>query len=216
VIDSLIFGFGHRARHGKDTVAAAIKEARGGQYDILILPFAAALKKEVNDNAMRAGGMIKLFDDGLRMPGTGYMQENENILTLPDWVQYDPNAPMDDPLCPYGKQRTLLQWWGTEFRRSANPSYWVNKHKEEVEKEKPEVVLIPDVRFFNEVMYIGEYGDKVKVFNPRIPLTGTKHASEEELANYDGWDATIINDGSLDDLKQKAVDTFDMLMSVQR
>jgi len=211
-----MLGFGHRARHGKDTVAAAIKEARGGQYDILILPFSAALKKEVNENAMRCGGMIKLFDDGLRIPGAGYVQENGNFLALPDWVQYDWNAPMDDPLCPYGKQRTLLQWWGTEFRRNANPDYWVNKHKEEVERLNPEIVLVTDMRFFNEALYIGEYGDKIKVFNPRIPVLANGHPSEETLANYDGFDAEIVNDGSLDDLKQKAVDTFDMLMSVQR
>lgn len=216
MINSLIFGFGHRARHGKDTAAAAIKEARGSQYDILILPFAAALKKEVNENAMHSGGMLKLFDDGLRIDGAGYVQENGNFLALPDWVQYDWNAPLDDPLCPYGKQRTLLQWWGTEFRRNANPDYWVNKHKEEVEKINPEVVLVTDMRFFNEAIYIGEYGDKIKVINPRIAAIGNGHQSEEALVNYDGWDATITNDGSLDDLKQKAVDTFDMLMSVQR
>lgn len=216
MIQSLYFGFGHRARHGKDTAAAAIKEARGGQYDILILPFAAALKKEVNENAMRSGGMIKLFDEGLRIEGAGYAQENGNIIALPDWVQYDWNAPMDDPFCPYGKQRTLLQWWGTEFRRASNPSYWVNKHKEEVEKVKPEIVLVPDMRFFNEVSYIREYGDVLKVFNPRLTSARNGHASEEQLANYDEWDAVITNDGSLDDLKQKAVDTFDMLMSVQR
>lgn len=203
-------------RHGKDTAAAAIKEARGGHYDILILPFAAALKTEVNENAMRAGGMLKLFDDGLRIPGAGYVQENENFLALPDWVQYDWNAPMDDPLCPYGKQRTLLQWWGTEFRRNANVQYWVDKHKEEVERVRPEVVLVTDVRFFNEVAYVKEYGDAIRVFNPRIAVLGNSHSSEEQLANYEGWDATITNDGSLDDLKQKAVDTFDMLMSVER
>ena len=143
VVQSVVIGFGHRARSGKDTVAQMIKQYRGitdpadfevgafdlraPTYDIRIYSFAGELKREVNENAEKSGGMIRLFDNGLRMEGAGYWQTNGNILPLPEWVQYDPNAPMDDPLCPYGKQRALLMWWGTEFRRSINPDYWVQK-----------------------------------------------------------------------------------------
>lgn len=224
VIHSIIFGFGHRARSGKDTVAAMIKENRStswngrlDRYDIRIYSFAAELKQEVNENAMRSGGMIKLFDDGLRAQNDGgFLQENGNILALPDWVQYDPDPPMDDPYCPYGKQRTLLQWWGTEFRRNVNPDYWVNKLAKRLAKDKPEIALITDVRFPNEVRFVQKYGNVIKVDRPDLPsLKGAAgvHASELALANFQDWDDVIVNDSDLTTLRERALFSFDMLLS---
>ncbi len=50
-IDSVIFGLGHRARHGKDSVAAEIVKQRSSQYDVRVYSFAAELKDEVNQAA---------------------------------------------------------------------------------------------------------------------------------------------------------------------
>lgn len=228
-IQSIIFGFGFRARSGKDTVAQMIKAGRGvcmacgelhgenHQYDIRIYSFAEELKREVNENAMKSGGMIKLFDAGLREVNFGgYLQENGNILRLPEWVQYDPDPPMDDPHCPYGKQRTLLQWWGTEFRRAVNQDYWVNKVAKRIAEEKPEVALLTDVRFPNEIRFVQMYGEAVKVDRPSLPpLQGMAgaHASEMALASFDGWDDVIVNDADLETLRERALFSFDMLMS---
>lgn len=227
-IQSLLFGFGHRARSGKDTVAAMIKAGREflfqvnndipvvnyNGFDIRIYSFAGELKREVNECAMKSGGMIKLFDPGLFIGG--FLQENGNILPLPEWVQYDPNPDMTDPLCPYGKQRTLLQWWGTEYRRSINPDYWVKALVKRIADDQPEIALITDVRFPNEVQFIQRYGEVIKVDRPSLPsLRGAAgvHASELALANFDGWDAVIKNDGDLETLRERALFTFDMLMS---
>ena len=228
MIQSLIFGLGHRARHGKDTVAAEIIKRRAGNgpgwYDIRRYAFATELKREVNKNAMMAGGMIKLFDDGLRLQyedcNSGYMQTNGNILRLPDWVQYDMNAPMDDPECPYGKQRTLLQWWGGEYRRGADPKYWVDKLAARIEEEKPEIALITDMRYQNEMAFCMEYGETIKV--ERRNPDGTlylapgivAHASEEELAWLpdSSWSAILTNDGSLEELQEAGVLMFDKIL----
>lgn len=222
-IQSLLFGFGHRARSGKDTVAAMIRDGRvrsamdsNGEihYDICVYSFAGELKREVNECAMKSGGMIKLFSPGLYEGG--FVQENENILPLPEWVQYDPNPDMTDPLCPYGKQRTLLQWWGTEYRRSINSDYWVKALAKRIAEDQPEIALITDVRFPNEVQFIQQYGEVIKVDRPSLPsLRGAAgvHASELALANFDGWDAVIKNDGDLETLRERALFTFDMLMS---
>lgn len=235
-IHSIIFGFGHKARHGKDTVAAAIKEARGltassarrltassdptqwiGKYDIRIYSFAGELKREVNENAKMAGGMRNLFDDGLRIPGAGYMQTTGNFLALPDWVQYDPNPDWSDPLCPMGKQRTLLQWWGTEYRRNADQDYWVNKLKARLAEDKPEIALITDMRFPNEMTFIKEYGDTIKVLRAGAASVN-EHISEKALDHVPDteWSAIIYNTGSLEDLKAMAVSTFDSLMNRQQ
>jgi hypothetical protein len=221
VVQSIIFGFGHRARSGKDTVAQFINMYRGMQsaeprYDIRIYSFAGELKREINENAEKSGGMIRLFDDGLRMEGTGYWQTNGNIMPLPDWVQYDPHAPMDDPLCPYGKQRTLLQWWGTEFRRSINPDYWVQRLTKRLAEEKPEIALITDVRFLNEVQFCQKYGEAIRIVRPgliRDTSLTPAHISESALANFHGWDDVIVNDSTLESLRARALFSFDMLMS---
>jgi hypothetical protein len=219
-IESVLIGFGHRARHGKDAAAAAIIQHRSGQYDIRKYSFAQELKQEVNKNALASGGMHRLFDDGLRIPGAGYYQTNGNYLALPDWVQYDPNPDMSDPDCPLGKQRTLLQWWGTEYRRNAEPSYWINKLSERLEAEKPEIALITDMRFPNEMEFCLKYGEVVKV--ERLNPDGTlyvapgvlPHASEEALAHMpkSAWSGIITNDGTLEDLQFAAVEMFDTLI----
>jgi hypothetical protein len=220
-IHSVIFGFGHRARCGKDTVAQMIKLERSKSplvfngYDIRIYSFAQELKREVNKCAEKSGGMLRLFDDGFRTGG--YLQENENILALPEWVQYDPEAPMDDPDCPYGKQRTLLQWWGTEYRRSINPDYWVKQVAKRIAEERPEIALITDVRFPNEVAFCQRYGEAIKVERPSLPpLRGMAgaHASELALLDFQDWDAIIKNKGTLEDLRENALLTFDSLMSI--
>lgn len=207
----ILIGIGHRARHGKDTVAAIIKQHRGNQYNIIVSPFAAALKREVNKCAENSGGMINLFSEGLRIGG--YLQENGNILPLPEWVQYDPNAPMDDPLCPYGKQRHLLQWWGGEYRRSVNPNYWVTRNAEAISKSGAEIVLVPDLRYPNEFEFIRKYGAAVKVHRPGVDIHSI-HPSELALAHLKDheWDAVIYNEGTLEDLEKQALYTFDSIM----
>lgn len=237
IVQSIVFGFGYRARHGKDTVAAIIKQNRGNpsrpqfldftpadlgrgysiswpRYDIRIYSFAAELKREVNENAEKSGGMINLFSPGLRAENFGgYMNARGDIIPLPDWVQYDPDAPMDDPLCPYGKQRTLLQWWGTEFRRNVEPNYWVNKLAKRLADEKPEIALITDMRFPNEVAFVREHGETIKVWNPLVPSVNL-HASETSLdyMEDEDWSAIILNDGTLEELKDRTLMVFDSLM----
>ena len=76
MIDSVIIGFGFRARSGKDTAVAEIIKQRGllpetstynifknhqERYDIRRYAFADALKREVNAEAVKAGGMENLF-----------------------------------------------------------------------------------------------------------------------------------------------------------
>ena len=83
MIETLIFGFGHRARHGKDTVAAEIIKRRAGNgpgwYDVRTYSFAKELKDEVNVAATKAGGMHVLFyRDRL------FKQDNGNWARLPE------------------------------------------------------------------------------------------------------------------------------------
>lgn len=197
MLSCLVFGFGHRARHGKDITAKAIKDARCGEFDIRLYSFAEELKREVNERAIAAGGMKQFMDS----------------LDLPDWVIYEENPDMSDPLCPLGKQRTLLQWYGTEYRRAQNPDYWVNILKARLEEENPEIAFITDVRMPNEFAFCKEYGEVIKVVRPDFEnING--HISEEALASVPDteWSAVIYNDCSREELASKAVFVFDDLM----
>lgn len=253
VIHSLIFGFGFRARHGKDTVAKAILDARGTPvfhgkmyegaveenmgrgtgtidrpaYDIRSYSFAKELKDEVNavfEAYKRARPSVSDKETWeymfyhLRDSGVFIDPVDETTLRIPDWVVMEPDPDMNDPLCPYGKYRSLLQWWGSEYRRNNfGDNYWVERAAARVAEERPEIALFTDMRFPNEMAFVKQYGPAVKVFNPRVP-TLNAHISEEALAHVPDseWDAILINDGTLEEIQAKAVAVFDRLMNQQQ
>lgn len=211
MIDSVVFAFGFRARSGKDTAVAEIIKQRGlikylgifsapenqERYDIRRYAFADALKREVNAAAIKAGGMRELFSS---LP-----------FDAPEWVKYDPEAPMDDPMCPLGKQRPLLQFWGAEYRRAQSPDYWVRKLANTIELEKPQVALLSDLRFENEMQFALQYGEAVRVDRDSLPPA--THISETALEDSTDWSLILENNGSLEDFKVGAVVAFDELMT---
>lgn len=212
----VIIGFGYQAQQGKDTAAQAIIAARLGAFDVRRYAFADPLKREINAEAEKAGGMFNLFQN-LSMHGAPL--PNGKNLFLPTWVEYEHNPLMTDPLCPLGKQRKLLQWWGTEYRRlSCDRFYWVKRIAEQVKEETPQVALLTDVRFQNEFLWVkSNAGTMVKV--SRLGFSSLKlnsgHTSEHEL---DGapFDIDItVNDGEIEQLKSDAVTVFDMVIAAQ-
>lgn len=54
--------------------------------------------------------------------------------------------------------RHILQWYGTEFKRTGDPNYWIKlldlKIKELPELKDPYIIIILDVRFLNEADWI--------------------------------------------------------------
>jgi hypothetical protein len=86
-----------------------------------------------------------------------------------------------------------------------------------IAEERPEIALITDVRFPNEVAFCQRYGEAIKVERPSLPpLRGMAgaHASELALLDFQDWDAIIKNKGTLEDLRENALLTFDSLMSI--
>jgi hypothetical protein len=196
-------GFGYKCRQGKDQAAQAIIEARGDQYDIRRYAFATELKREITEEAYKFGCMEHLVS---------FLRANHN---LPDWVQLEPNPDMADPECPLGKYRTLLMWYGTDFRRAQNPFYWIEKVRSRMLQEQPQFALITDMRFYNEMCFVKSLGG----YTVKVVRTGfhdpsiIEHVSETQL---DGkkFDVTIeVADGELEQLRRRAVQTFDMIVN---
>lgn len=184
----LLLGFGHRARKGKNTAADAILQAQFLPLDteIRMYAFADALKREVRVACASVGGQYNLIE-----------QFKEAGL-MPPWVHFEEPKP-----------RPLLQWWGTEYRRKRDPEYWVKRLRKTLTEHNPDIALITDVRFTNEVDFIHELGGYVvkceRLGNPDVNVH--EHLSEAVLDAYKGWDY-YIKAATVADCQRQALDIF--------
>jgi hypothetical protein len=104
--------------------------------------------------------------------------------------------------------RLLLQLIGTECGRDIiHPNIWVNSTFADW---KPHCSwVITDTRFPNEADAIKKRGGIViRVERPSVGVKST-HPSETGLDDYKNFDAVIINDGTLGDLKLKVYQLLD-------
>jgi hypothetical protein len=168
----VIIGLGHKARQGKNTAALAILNATPLDTDVRVYAFADALRREVNTAIRQAGSVENLI--------ATYKEAG----LMPEWVVAE--KPME-------KQRTLLQWWGTDHRRAKNPDYWVDRLFAVIGEMAPDVAIITDVRYPNEVAAIKAHGGfTVKVSRTSPPdVVVHEHVSEAALNGYTGWDFDI-------------------------
>ena len=99
--------------------------------------------------------------------------------------------------------RTLLQRMGTEaMRDNVDKQIWVKALERRILDCGFTKVVIPDMRFKNEVKAIKGWGGyTVKVTRPHFVVPGlkrhSKHKSEKELDAYRGWNYKIVNDTDL-------------------
>lgn len=91
--------------------------------------------------------------------------------------------------------RPILQWWGTEFRRFDNDTYWIDALAEIMSRSDANVRVITDVRFHNEAKFVKDNGGviisvvRVDDYNPvKVDL----HDSETQMIGYPS-DYTIFN-----------------------
>lgn len=107
------------------------------------------------------------------------------------------------------KGRALLQHVGTDIIRKYNPDYWVEfiVNLLNMFTNEWEYVIIPDVRFPNEIEYFKREGFNVLTirierdnFKSNLTEEQLNHISETALDNYK-FDKVIKNNGTIDDLK---------------
>ena len=110
--------------------------------------------------------------------------------------------------------RYILQHVGTDIVRRNNPDAWVNIMVELLKGVRTEFdfVLIPDVRFENEIDVIKRNFDDVFCldivrdnFDNGLTTSQKLHPSEMGLPECD-FDKIICNDGDLLDLKKSVID----------
>lgn len=94
--------------------------------------------------------------------------------------------------------RPMLQWWGTEFRRQYHgpDSYWIDRLADAVGKCPFDFVVIPDVRFPNELKFVrGHGGLSIRIGSARCVVTDI-HSSETALDDSE-FDIHVDNNGTL-------------------
>ena len=111
--------------------------------------------------------------------------------------------------------RTLLQHIGTDIIRKQRPDFWVKFVTDIVNifHDNWDYVLIPDCRFPNEIDYLRSNTNH-RVYHFRVERPNFDNGLSEEQKNHpsetslDGVepDINIINDGTIDDLKNKLFD----------
>ena len=122
---------------------------------------------------------------------------------------------------PWGKVsgREFLQYYCTEGHRDVfGNSFWLDQVIPNPDNPRKrykgfdrieDVLLIPDVRYQNEVQRVTDAGGQLWKINKQINGNVTGHASEAELkAN---WDRVIDNNGTLDDLISDVKNAFNKI-----
>lgn len=105
--------------------------------------------------------------------------------------------------------RLILQLLGTEgVRNVIHPNAWVNATMSPYNKDRSNW-LITDMRFPNEFMEVcNKDGITLRIERPDIK-SDDQHPSETALDNV-AFHHTIINDGTIEDLKQKVQDFLEL------
>lgn len=184
----MIIGLAGAKRSGKNTVAKFIAEELGDKYDVKEWSFAEDLKK----SAVAALGILNhaepvLFADWIKEEGTILLQ-NKSGKTVNKL-----------------SGRAFLQYYGTEAHRDIfGDNFWVDNllwKIEQADGHANPLDVITDVRFQNEAERIKRLGGSIiKIRRDEVESSGDTHASEIPLPD-ELVDETILNNGSLDDLK---------------
>ena len=99
------------------------------------------------------------------------------------------------------KFRLMLQGYGTDYcRETFGSDYWIRRWIAVTYKSRADVIIVPDVRFLNEAVFINKNGGTV--WRVERPSTETdSHISENELNDYAF--PTLKNDSTLENLKEQ-------------
>lgn len=213
-----LFAVNGKLAAGKDTIAPAVLEKLGIDNAIHIY-YATALKDEVdqaikivfNSNSVREAIKCVSLELNVSLEDAAFVVGSLWVLkSSAEEITARTRTP---------EIRSVLQFWGTEVRRSKEPLYWVNKTLLSAIEAIAEgnSVYATDVRFLNEV----EWAQRVGFFVVRLEVTADtqrkrlfdrdgivadeaslNHPSEVNLDGHLGFDLIIDNNGSI----QSAVD----------
>lgn len=204
-----IIGINGRKRSGKDTSCQLLSEHINGNLSNHPIAVRAAFADKLKIMAAKALGLTGTdqqlieFMDSYKVSGglEAYTYESD----LP------PGAPH------FEKEitgREYLQLFGGKAREVFGDTFWVDRvlpnpdrhgdyvyELEQMYGEGVKYVIVTDVRYPNEAERVHALGGEVwEILRPDLPDDGDDHATEQPLPR-DLVDVSIINDGTLNDLR---------------
>lgn len=188
-----IIAFAGRKQSGKTTCAEALRnlynKSVNNDHAAKIYSFADPLKKNICMDIL-----------GLTYDQCYGSDDNKNELTNNYWENKQLTA------------REVMQFVGTDIFRKMQHNVWVDATIKQIEKESPELAIIADCRFPNEVMSLKNKGGLVikLMRNPH----NSDHESEKALDynNFDHRKFDIIIFNNELDIPQQLIAIYDFLM----
>ncbi len=113
----------------------------------------------------------------------------------------DQIANKEVPIEPWGiSPRKIWQLLGTEVGRGIDPAIWIKNAEMFIHKHPGRTVIITDVRFDNEAIFIRNRGGVViNIVREQQDIIENRHSSEGGLSP-NNIDLTIRNNGSIEDM----------------
>lgn len=104
---------------------------------------------------------------------------------------------LDAPRSP----RTIMQWWGTEYRSRQDQGYWVRQTRDRIaylmRERQATRIVVTDVRFPNEVNMIRTFGGQLwQIRRAGVSVPEGAHQSEVDGSAF-GPDAVLNNDADI-------------------
>ena len=188
-----LIGITGRAQSGKDTVADWLKDEHGYR----VFAFADPIYEMV-DLLARSLGHNFLFTGTAR----SFWSDYKNVYLTPEF-----------------SVRRALQTLGTDWGRHQSPDIWIRAMDQRVRSTPPEEnIVIPDVRFDNEVRFVHRFSHSriLRIERPDLPDLGAAWKEHESEMQRLPFDHMITNDGTVNDLRNKADELLKELFAHER
>lgn len=218
-----VIGVSGKARSGKGVFASVAEE----KYGATIVSFADGVKEEL-------GCLLDLLDARVVTTSAPWHQRHlrgehadreellyflfadipESIPEMYSFIRLYANV-LGDSVAAF-TPRSLMQWWGTEYRRAQDENYWVDKALAKCDGECL-LYVIDDCRFENEAEAVRKAGGKlVRIERANAPVpSNPDHPSEVGLDEWDEWDTIILNGDTLGCMQDMCDVTLDAICTAQ-
>lgn len=205
----IVIAFSGKRESGKDTGAQHLGREYLSKYAPFGLPSARWPSKQPKKLAM-ADPLKKFVSQWFGIPIEWCnTQEGKNTLTHLRWDEVPADVTQEaGPDYPFMKVREVLQIWGTEILRAADPNCHLRRWAQEAEalqKGGCPLLFVPDVRFPNEVEGVLDFSPKSYIIRLTRQVHEDSHESERALEDYEWhqWgDRTFLVDNASQSLEE--------------
>lgn len=206
------------ANAGKDTVAAILTHHRHAQH----MAFADGVYQEVAKAYHCCAGELMLRDTKetpqawlalSRCADPHFVQAMQlhYAAGLRDGGIVHERLDLRAPRSP----RTILQWWGTEYRRKQQADYWVAATAQRIAASSAPAIVISDLRMPNEAALVRQLGGHIwRITRPGREVA-TNHASSTSGQEF-APDLVLHNTHNIEHLQGMVLSHWDELQAAHR